>query len=166
MLLKEFAEQRGQKPDTVAAYIREHSEEFEGHTSMIGKQKNLDEVAVEILDKKYPLLKPTQVIEDTEARRKLIEAQDTIILLQKENKALALASIKVQYLEEHTQKQQLELISAKAEIKEKENSLQDAAKEIEILEKEKADQAARADAAEAELAAFKSLPWYKKIFAK
>lgn len=39
-------------------------------------------------------------------------------------------------------------------------------KQIERLEQEKADQVTRADAAEAELAAFKALPWWKKIRVK
>lgn len=74
MLLQDFAAQRGVKADTVRAYIREHKDEFNGHTSMDGKQKVLDAVAIELLDAKYPLPKPIQVIQDTEAREQLAVA--------------------------------------------------------------------------------------------
>lgn len=71
MYLTDFAEQRGQKPDTVAKYIRDHAAEFEGHTSMDGKQKVLDEVAVELLGKKYPLPQQTVIYQNEEYIREL-----------------------------------------------------------------------------------------------
>lgn len=49
---------------------------------MDGKQKVLDDIAVELLDKKYPLHKPIQIIEDTDSRNKLLESQRTIIKMQ------------------------------------------------------------------------------------
>lgn len=106
MYLREFAEQRGQNPATISQYIRDHAAEFEGHTSMDGKQKVLDEVAIQLLDKKYPLPKPIQVIEDTESRKQLVEAQQYIIKLQEKmfemqeaNNKLALEANKIKFLE-------------------------------------------------------------------
>ena len=61
------------KPDTVAAYIREHAAEFEGHTQMDGKAKVLDEVALELLDRKYPIPQPIQLVPDTEAINALLK---------------------------------------------------------------------------------------------
>ena len=49
---------------------------------MDSKQKVFDDIAVELLDKKYPLPKPIQIIEDTDSRNKLLEAQRTIIKMQ------------------------------------------------------------------------------------
>lgn len=73
---------------------------------MDGKQKVLDDIAVELLDKKYPLSKPIQIIEDTESRNKLLEAQRTIIKMQQviiemsaEKERLAIQAERVRLLE-------------------------------------------------------------------
>lgn len=87
----EFAELRNEKPDTVSAYIRRNSKDFEGH---LGKEKNrmtLDEEAVEILNRIYPLPKPIEVIEDTESRKALIIMQQKYIELQNEMQKATLA---------------------------------------------------------------------------
>ena len=74
--------------------------------TMDSKQKVLDDMAVELLDKKYPLSKPIQIIEDTESRNKLLEAQRTIIKMQQviiemsaEKERLAILAERVRLLE-------------------------------------------------------------------
>lgn len=120
----DFAEIRGEKPDTVSAYIRRNASEFEGH---LGKEKNrmtLDEVAVEILDKVYPLPKPVEVIEDKESRQALILIQQKYIQLQMEMQALkdemaedkiALADSKAQLLLLEKKAEDGEVAKAKVE---------------------------------------------------
>ncbi len=79
----DFAEERNQDKDTVNAYIRNHPE-IQRETIKKGRTRYLDTdtKAFEALEQKYPRLKPVEVIEDTEARRQLIEAQQFIIKLK------------------------------------------------------------------------------------
>ena len=81
MKIKEFIEGRDVSYSTVAMYIKRNKDMFSGH---IGRSGNivLDDIAVAILDKKYPVLKPVEVIQDEELRKQLIEAQEKIIELQ------------------------------------------------------------------------------------
>lgn len=82
MTVTEFLEGRTVERQAVTRYIERHSEDFQGHTSKKGREIELDEVAVGILEKKYPLQSLVQVIEDKESRQKLIKAQEYIIQLQ------------------------------------------------------------------------------------
>lgn len=79
--IKEFLEGRDVSYSTVAMYIKRNKDMFNGH---IGRTGNivLDDIAIAILDKKYPVLKPVEVIQDEELRKQLIEAQQKIIELQ------------------------------------------------------------------------------------
>lgn len=61
MTITEFARSRNEQVNTVSKYIRQHPE-FEGHTKRKGKTVMLDDVALDLLDKKYPLPKPVTVI--------------------------------------------------------------------------------------------------------
>ena len=62
ILLTKFAEQRNEKPDTIRKYINRHKEEFEGHFEVDGHKMTLDVIAVKMLDEKYPLPKPVEII--------------------------------------------------------------------------------------------------------
>lgn len=86
MYLKDFAESRNESSHTIATYIRRHPEEFDGHTSMSGNRLVLDDEAIEMLDKVYPLPKPVEIIVDHESRDKLIKALEEIRVLEKEIK--------------------------------------------------------------------------------
>lgn len=113
ILLTNFAEERGEKPDTVRKYIRRHEEEFEGLFKIDGKQMILSSEAVRLLEKVYPLPKPIEIVEDVEtikalaeSRAQLAKAQEVIIqlqqkmneqavmLVQAENKMLLLEEVK------------------------------------------------------------------------
>lgn len=61
VLLKDFAEGRNVSAHTIATYIRRHPEAFEGHTGMEGNKLQLDEEAVAILNKVYPLPAPEEI---------------------------------------------------------------------------------------------------------
>ncbi len=86
MNISEFARDRGLKPTTVSLYIRRHQEEFDGHTrpSGTGNSLELDDVALDLLDKKYPRKEqPIQVLDhDPELERKIQEQNEVIRQLQ------------------------------------------------------------------------------------
>ena len=84
VFLKDFSEERCVESSAVSAYIRRHPELFKGHTKKVGQKMKLDDTAIEILAKQYPLPKPIEVIEDTESRQKLLQAQGFIIQLQQQ----------------------------------------------------------------------------------
>ena len=81
MNITEFARQRGVEPQTVRHYINEHAE-IKKHTTKNGKSVELLAEAEKLLDQKYPLPKPIEIIEDKESRQKLIQAQELIVQLQ------------------------------------------------------------------------------------
>lgn len=97
----DFAEERKQDRDTVNAYIRNHPE-IQKETVKRGKSRYLDteSAAFKALERKYPLEKPVEVIEDTEARRQLIDAQQMIIKLQQQ---LVAAAPKIALAEQNQQ---------------------------------------------------------------
>lgn len=90
ILLIKFAEERNEKPDTIRKYINRRKDEFEGHIRIIGKQMELDEVAVKLLEEKYPLPKPIEIVQGVnpddymEVLEQLNKAKDLVIQLQKE----------------------------------------------------------------------------------
>lgn len=83
MKIKDFIQGRSVSYQTIRKYITNHPELFTGH---IGKKNNieLDDVAIDLLEQKYPLSKPVELIEDTENLKKLMQAQELIIHLQQE----------------------------------------------------------------------------------
>jgi len=87
--IQEFIQGRNVKYGTVTQYIKRHNDVFKDHIGRSKGKIELDDFAVAELDKIYPLPKPVEVIEDVEARKALIEAQQKIIDLQEQlNKAL------------------------------------------------------------------------------
>ena len=87
--IQEFIQGRNVKYGTVIQYIKRHSDVFKNHTGRSKGKVELDEFAVAELEKIYPFPQPVEVIEDFEARKALIEAQQKIIDLQEQlNKAL------------------------------------------------------------------------------
>ena len=87
--IQDFIQGRNVKYGTVTQYIKRHSDLFKNHTGRSKGKVELDDFAVAELDKIYPFPKPVEVIEDVEARKALIEAQQKIIDLQEQlNKVL------------------------------------------------------------------------------
>lgn len=87
MKIKDFIDGRNVSYQTVRKYIVNHPDLFKGH---IGRSNNivLDDVAIEILEKKYPFPEPVQVIQDSEAREKLQAITEKYINVLEENKIL------------------------------------------------------------------------------
>lgn len=85
MNISEFARERGLNPNTVSLYIRRNSSKFDGHLtpSRTGNSLELDEIALELLDKKYPRPQQVQVLEhDPELERKIADQNEMIRQLQ------------------------------------------------------------------------------------
>lgn len=134
--ITDFAENRNTDRDTVNAFIRNHPE-IKAQTHREGKNVviDTDTEAYALLDKQYPLSKLIQVIEDTESRQKLIEAQETIIQLQmklnEQSRHIAEADAIKMLLED----KQVQLEKAQQEIKEAEIEIE---KLRQIIEAERA----------------------------
>lgn len=82
MKIQEFVQDRDVTYRAVSMYIKRHEKLFRGHVGNSGKI-DLDDIAVTLLEQKYPLKKPVEIIQDDmAARQQLIKAQETIIDLQ------------------------------------------------------------------------------------
>lgn len=85
--ISKFIEFRNVEYDTIRRYISRNPEIFKGHTGRPGRIE-LDDYAVEQLEKKYPLPHPVQVVEDTSARKKLSDMQEKLIFVMEQNQKL------------------------------------------------------------------------------
>lgn len=99
MTITEFLNGRTVERQAVTRYIERHADEFRGHTSRKGREIVLDEVATDILDRKYPLQSLVEVVEDKESRQKLIKAQEYIIQLQEKINEQSLAIAKAESIQ-------------------------------------------------------------------
>lgn len=88
MRIVDFAKQRGADPDTITRYMKRHPEPFEGHISFDGNKMVVDEVAVKVLEEKYPLPAPVEVIKDTRSQELLIQEQQKVAALQEQLMAM------------------------------------------------------------------------------
>lgn len=117
--ISDFAKSRNVNYDTVRRYIKRNPDIFKDH---IGKANNieLDDEALKILDEKYPLPSPVEVIQDTERvnhlmerladlQEKLIFALEQNALLQQENAELRLIQYKQELLEDDLHGKEKEL---------------------------------------------------------
>lgn len=113
--IREFIDRRNVSYDTVRKFIINHPELFKGH---IGKSKNiiLDDEAVRLLEEKYPLPSPVQVIQDASARERLQEIEAKYINLLEENNRLIqemanlkLVQYKQRFLEESVKQKDYEI---------------------------------------------------------
>lgn len=102
--LADFAKQRNIARDTITQYIRRNSDMFTGHIVVDGKWMFIDEQAEKILDEKYPLPHPVEIVEDIETikelsatRLALAKAETQISELQEKiadnNKVIAQAEV-------------------------------------------------------------------------
>lgn len=172
MFLRDFAEMRGVKADTVATYIRRHPEIAE-HTSTEGYFMVLDDVAIDMLDKKYPLPKPVQVIQDTESLKKLTEAQEFIIKLQEkmvkmaeENSKLALQAEKVLMLEAAEQEKAETIGKLEAELEYKNDKIDEEQQAHQATAQELADTQKQLSEAQQELERLKNRSFFQRLLNK
>ena len=95
MNITEFAASRNKTVGAISNYIRRNKEQFKGLTHKEGNTMVLDDKALAILERVYPVPKPVQVIsgvpeeeyrkkleELEQARKDLIAAKDLVISLQ------------------------------------------------------------------------------------
>lgn len=89
MTITEFAKSRNIEPQAVSRYLNRH-EELKKQCQKEGKNLLLTDDVLRVLDKKYPIPKPTIIMngvpeeEHRDALEKLLRAQELIIQLQNE----------------------------------------------------------------------------------
>lgn len=93
MNIAEFCRGRNVDPQAVRKYIMRHSKEFEGIVEKKGREIDLTIFAVEKLDKKYPYVKPVQVLEGVEPA-KYAETLEMVARLQNEIRGLEAEKVK------------------------------------------------------------------------
>lgn len=81
MKVTEFLNGREVERQAVTRYINRHDEIFKGHTKKVGKEIELDSVAVEELEKVYPLKKPITIV-DGVSQEEFIRVQNELIISQ------------------------------------------------------------------------------------
>lgn len=135
----------------VTRYINRHEEIFKGHTERVGKEIELDMVAVEELEKVYPLPKPV-VIVDGVPQEEFMRVQSELIASQKITNELQKRLLEVQ----------VEIATAKAT----ELLLEDKTKRIEELEAREQAKEQEIRALQEALATERSKTWLQKLFRK
>lgn len=89
MTITEFAKSRNIEPQAVSRYLNRH-EELKKQCQKEGKNLLLTDDVLRVLDEKYPIPKPTLIMngvpeeEHRDALEKLLKAQELIIQLQNE----------------------------------------------------------------------------------
>ena len=183
--ITDFAKERNVDRDTVNAYLNNHAE-IKNYTKLVGKNRVIDTNtdAYKMLDKKYPLPKLVQVVEDTESKQKLAEKQEELARALKDNADLQaklgramtqvaqLATIK-QLLEDKTKElanKQNELTMAQESLHSKDIELVKANTDRDILKAEidriKTDTEEKIKELQSELEIEKDKKWYHKLFGR
>lgn len=130
MKLKDFATQRNVDKYTIQKYITRHPELFSKCVTHERNGYELDDKAIQILDEKYPLPKPVEVVVDHASRDELIKTQnellaakDFIIKLQQELNDSKLLLAKAESA-------QLLLVDKTKELESKEKEVKELSKEL------------------------------------
>lgn len=87
MKISEFLQGRSVARQAVTRYINRHDETFKNHVKKNGKELDLDMVAIEALEKIYPLEMPVNVI-DGVPKESFIKIQNELIASQKKIEGL------------------------------------------------------------------------------
>lgn len=132
MNITAFAESRGVKTTTVYQYIQRHKETFRDHTTKEGNTTILDDQALDILDRVYPLPKPVQVIEG------IPEAEHLRMISEKDKEIQALQQKIIEIQRDYTQaKEQIGIQQGKIMLLESKNEENQAIKtELEEIRQE------------------------------
>lgn len=86
MKISEFLQGRSVERQAVTRYINRH-EIFKSHVKKVGKELDLDMVAIEALEKAYPLDMPVNVINGV-PKESFIKIQNELIMSQKKIESL------------------------------------------------------------------------------
>lgn len=87
MKISEFLQGRSVARQAVTRYINRHDEIFKNHVKKDGKELDLDMVAIEALEKAYPLEMPVNVINGV-PKESFIKIQNELIMSQKKVESL------------------------------------------------------------------------------
>lgn len=87
MKISEFLQGRSVARQAVTRYINRHAEIFKNHVKKDGKELDLDIVAIEALEKIYPLKMPVNII-DGVPKESFIKIQNELIASQKKIEGL------------------------------------------------------------------------------
>ena len=82
MTVLDFCKHRQVQAQTVMQYIRRNPDKFDGHTTKNGQSWELDEVAIKLLESKYPMPAEVMAPLDAELLQQLQSQKDLIIELQ------------------------------------------------------------------------------------
>lgn len=170
MFLQDFIAERNIKQSAVSMYLKRHAEEFNGHTEQRDGKTWLDDEAVNLLSKKYPVLPADEVWTPTawkkysDLQEELQDSSKEIRQLNAENRELRKIEVKYRALETEQRILIAEAVSEKdKEIGILEGFLKDAKENIEYLQEEKEsalkDKQNEIDQLKAELQAEKSRKW-------
>lgn len=142
MKISDFLEGRRVERQAVLRYINRHSDAFEGHITKAGRELDLDQTALAILDEMYPMPVRYEVISDAQLASQLIQAKDELLQLRaeksewaaKEAEYKAAAQISMRSLADHQALIQAkdDLIKAKDELlQERDARIQDLQQQVE-----------------------------------
>ena len=151
MRVTDFLSGRNVERQAVTRYMNRHEEIFNGHTKKVGKEIELDDVAVEELEKVYPSPHPVNLVNGV-PQEEYIRVQSELIECQQKMNDLQNRFIEVQD----------KLAVAKAS----EYMLEDRNKRIEALEARQEDKEQEIKALQEELAKERSKTWVQKLFRK
>ena len=168
MTITEFAESHNLQSQTVSRYISRHPELFEGHTQAKGKNVILDAAAIKLLEEKYPVPKPIEIVNGIpkeqhyaallEKETEIKKLQAAIIDLQRElqesNKTLADVQSASLLLEMKNNQKESDLTAANNRISELNDE----------LTKTKAESEESISHLESELSDIKNASLFKRIF--
>lgn len=87
MKISEFLQGRSVARQAVTRYINRHDEIFKNHVKKVGKELDLDMVAIEALEKAYPLDMPVNIINGV-PKESFIKIQNELIMSQKKVESL------------------------------------------------------------------------------
>lgn len=184
MMVSEFAKSRGVDRNAVTQYIRRHPELFDGHTVQEKQKLYFDDVAMDFLDKQYPLTQPVEVIKDTKSMELLIleqqktaKLQEELIKIQSELQKAQLSITKNEserlLLEDKASRAEEESRQLKEkvdvldqELKEKRDKLTETTVTLDFTQRELDQQKERAEAAEEELERARNASFWKRITGK
>lgn len=165
MTIKEFC---GARPNiqvpSVLKYMKRNSDLFEGHISGSGQQTELDDVAIKLLEEKYPM--PMEVIPSPNAEliAELDRAKNYIIQLQQNEivreKLLAKAELDKAMLEE----KRVQLLEAKSVCDDLQSQNSELHEEIGRLKAQLAQAEQEASRASQEAEKLRSRPLWQRIF--
>lgn len=180
--LRDFAEINRVSERTVQLHVKENWEELQTHIDRRGKQGTwLDDYAQEFLLKVIQLPSKDEVVipspREAALLIKLTEATNALAEAERRASLNAEAAGKVTLLEAANESQQTQInkltfnngkLEYELQVEQKAHAADNAAKDAEIAESQKRETELRerAEAAEAKLAEFESLPRWKKIFWK